>query len=182
MSMFQKLPTYVRINDKKFIINADFRAMIKIEEIIKDSTLEDNQKLINVLKVFYFSDEIFRNEETMTKGLEKLEWFYNCDRKPNKKTTGGSATKVFSYEYDDIYIYSAFLQEYNIDLTTDYVHWWKFRALLDSLKEDNMFVKIKGYRAYSGDDKDMLELKRYWSLPLDEKEEERLNNLYEQLK
>ena len=84
---------------------------------------------------------------------------------------------------DDKYIYSAFKEQYNIDLNSiKYLHWWKFKALLKSLKEDTEFVKIKGYRAYEGKDKNMNELKEYWELPKPSNEKERLNALYETLK
>ena len=48
---------------------------------------------------------------------------------------------------------------FNIDLTKDKVHWWKFKAIMNSLPENTEFVKIIRYRSYSGKDKDMLELK-----------------------
>lgn len=71
---------------------------------------------------------------------------------------------------------------YGIDLACDKVHWWKFKALLKSLKSDVEFVKIQGYRAYTGKDKNMLALRDYWVLPKPVKEEERLNKIYEALK
>lgn len=55
-------------------------------------------------------------------------------------------------------------------------------ALLKSLKDDTQFEKIKGYRAYTGDDKNILNLKKYWELPLPIEEQERLNKVYELLK
>lgn len=78
-------------------------------------------------------------------------------------------------------IFTELFTNYGIDLAYDKVHWWKFKALLKSLKDDTEFVKIKGYRAYTGDDKNMLELKKYWELPLPLEEQERLNKLYEML-
>lgn len=71
---------------------------------------------------------------------------------------------------------------YGIDLAHDKVHWWKFKALLKSLKSDVEFVKIQSYRAYEGKDKNMLELKEYWKLPQPAAEQERLNKIYEVLK
>lgn len=71
---------------------------------------------------------------------------------------------------------------FGIDLAYDKVHWWKFKALLKSLKSDVEFVKIKGYRAYTGNDKNMLELRDYWALPKPADEKERLNKIYEILK
>lgn len=62
------------------------------------------------------------------------------------------------------------------------LHWWKFKALLKSLKDDTEFVKIQGYRSYTGDDKNMKELKDYWELPKPIDEQQRLDCLYESLK
>lgn len=90
--------------------------------------------------------------------------------------------QIYSYEYDDEYIFSAFWQEYRIDLTRDRVHWWKFKALLKSLKDDVQFEKIKSYRAYKGEDKNLKELREYYKLPLPKSEQDRLDALYDTLK
>lgn len=39
-----------------------------------------------------------------------------------KKNRKSSKKHIYSYEYDDEYIYSAFYQEYRIDLAYDKVH------------------------------------------------------------
>ena len=43
-------------------------------------------------------------------------------------------------------------------------------------------MKIKGYRAYTGKDENMLELREYWELPKPVEEQERINKIYEALK
>ena len=43
-------------------------------------------------------------------------------------------------------------------------------------------MKIKGYRAYTGKDKNMLELRDYWELSKPVEEQERINKIYEALK
>lgn len=78
--------------------------------------------------------------------------------------------------------FTVLFTNYGIDLAYDKVHWWKFKALLKSLKDDTEFVKIKGYRAYTGKDKNMLELRDYWELPKPIDEQERINKIYEALK
>ena len=42
--------------------------------------------------------------------------------------------------------------------------------------------EIQSYRSYTGDDKEMKELKSFWELPLDKEEQERLDKLYDMLK
>lgn len=191
MTMFKKLPYFVILQRKKHKINVDFRKMISFEKKLQDKSLDDAEKMAYCIRNFYPDFfylknyiSLLNNKELYKEACDKLIWFYKCGREDyHKKVSGGKAgNQIFDYDFDDEYIYGAFLEQYGIDLTCDVVHWWKFKALLKSLKEDTEFVKIKGYRAYSGDDQNMLELRKYWELPLPKEEQERLDNLYEKLK
>lgn len=65
------------------------------------------------------------------------------------------------------------MDQYGINLQTiPYLHWWEFKALFTGLKEDNLIVKIMGYRAMDLSkikDKDekkyYKKLKRLYALP-----------------
>ena len=62
--------------------------------------------------------------------------------------TQEESKQIYSYEFDDELIYSAFRDQYRINLQTiPYLHWWEFKAMFSGLKEDNLIVKIMGYRA-----------------------------------
>ncbi|MEG0309200.1 MAG: Gp15 family bacteriophage protein [Clostridium sp.] len=80
---------------------------------------------------------------------------HRCDKDiKESKGTGKSATQIYSFEYDDDYLYSAFLDQYGVDLQdVEYLHWWKFKSMFKALKEDNEIVKIMGYRAITIDNK-----------------------------
>lgn len=192
MIMFKRLPYFVFLNNRKYKINVDFRNMISFEQIVQDKTKSKAEKIKKGIQLFYpafYKDIDFyylqRNPKLYQEACDKLVWFYKCGREDYlaKKSTSKSIpiNKIFSYEYDDEYIYSAFYQEYGIDLSYDKVHWWKFKALLKGLKEDVVFEKIIGYRAYTGDDNNMKELKKYYELPLPESEQKRLDAIYESL-
>ena len=191
MIMFNKLPYFVILQGKKYKINVDFRNMISFENMIQDRNVSNSRKIEYALRHFYpafFCEEsyieLLQNVNLYKDACYKLIWFYQCGRKDYHKTgkSNGRSKEIYSYEFDDEYIYGAFYEQYRIDLSCDKLHWWKFRALLKSLKDDTEFVKIKGYRAYSGKDKNMLELKEYWMLPIPGEEKERLNRIYEILK
>lgn len=191
MIMFNKLPYFAILQGKKYKINVDFRNMISFENKMQDNSVDNSEKIKYGLRHFYpaffYLENYFKllqNLELYEEACKKLVWFYKCGRDDYHKTTGktGKNKQIYSYKYDDEYIYGAFYEQYKIDLAYDKVHWWKFKSLLKSLKDDTEFVKIKGYRAYSGKDKNMLELKKYWELPKTVKEEERLNTIYEALK
>ena len=192
MIMFNKLPYFVILKGKKYKINVDFRNMISFENKLQDKSVSNTEKIKYGLRHFYpaFFDLYNYNQLLMIPDLykeacDKLIWFYKCGRDNYHKLNKGNSsnnTQIYSYEYDDEYIYGAFYEQYRIDLTCDQVHWWSFKALLKSLKDDTEFVKIKGYRAYTGKDENMIELKKYWELPLPVEEQERLDKLYEILK
>lgn len=191
MTMFRKLPYFVILQEKKYRINVDFRNMISFENILQDKSVSKTEKIEYGLRHFYpafFSLENYQkllyNPQLYKEACDKLIWFYKCGRDDYHRMGNGKGSnkQIYSYNYDDEYIYGAFYEQYGIDLSYDIVHWWKFKALLKSLKDDTEFVKIKGYRAYTGEDKNMLELKKYWELPLPAEEQERLDRLYEILK
>ena len=66
----------------------------------------------------------------------------------SSKGSYGRNKQIYSYVFDNDLIYSAFKNQYNIDLEEiDYLHWWKFKAMFNGLKADNKIVEIMGYRS-----------------------------------
>lgn len=192
MIMFNKLPYFVILQGKKYKINVDFRNMISFENKVQDKSVDKSEKIKYGLRhfypVFFYTEnynKLLYNPQLYQEACKKLIWFYKCGRDNYHKAKGrgkGNNKQIYSYEFDDEYIYGAFLEQYGIDLSYDKVHWWKFKALLKSLKDDTEFVKIQGYRAYTGKDKNMLELRDYWELPKPIDEQERQNRIFEALK
>ena len=186
MNMFYKLPYFVKIKNKKYAIKTDFRIFAEYEEEMQDRNEENRKKAIaKVLSRFYPAFLEIVENNLLEEAVNQFMWFYECGRKNYHKVKSGKGTKreeIYSFNYDDEYIYSAFYEKYRIDLSRNYVHWWKFQALLKGLGECE-FTKIKGYRAYTGKDKDMLEIKEYWTLPQPnwEEEEKRKASIIEQL-
>lgn len=185
--MYDKLPHFVIIKNERFYINTDYRIFIDFEQEMQE--IETRDAIINVLSKFYPAFFVIMNDkELLQKAIEKFIWFYKCGKEESSKIDNKGKSKPckpFSYKYDDLYIWGAYKQYYNIDLTTAKIHWWKFKAMWLSLPDNAEFNKIKGYRTYTGNDKDLLELKNYYKLPPTEKEindRMRLDNLYEQLK
>lgn len=192
MNMFKKLPYFVILQGKKYKINVDFRNMISFENIVQDKSVDKSKKIEYGLRHFYpafFYEknyyELLMNAQLYEEACEKLIWFYKCGREDYHKGKGSKKItnkQIYSYDYDDEYIYGAFYEKYNIDLAYNKVHWWKFKALFKSLENNTEFVKIMSYRSYTGKDKNMLELKDYWTLPVSIQEQERVNKIYESLK
>ncbi|MGN9161215.1 bacteriophage Gp15 family protein [Clostridium sulfidigenes] len=139
------LPKEVNIEGEDYKINSDFRTSILFELLMQDSSISEEDKIIQALELYY---PILPKD--LNQAIEKILWFYRCgkDEVETKNKGTGKSTNVYSYDYDDDYIYSAFLDQYGVDLQdVNYLHWWKFKAMFKSLKEDNEIVKIMGYRA-----------------------------------
>ena len=140
------LPKEVTIDNKEYKINSDFRTSILFELLMQDSSIREEDKVLMALQLYY--PQIPMN---INGAIEKMIWFYRCGKDISKSKGNGkgkSVTQIYSFEYDDDYIYAAFMDQYNIDLQDiDYLHWWKFKAMFKGLKEDNEIVKIMGYRS-----------------------------------
>lgn len=140
------LPKKVVIEGNEYDINSDFRYGILFELLMQDNNIYDEDKIIKALELYY--PVIPQN---INEAIEKMLWFYKCGKdvvSSKGKSKGKGINSIYSFEHDDDYIYSAFMSQYSIDLQDiKYLHWWKFKALFKSLKEDNEIVKIMGYRS-----------------------------------
>jgi hypothetical protein len=128
--------------------NTDFRTSMLFEMLMQDRNIRKKNKIIQAIKLYYPDVGQITDYE---KAVEDILWFYRCGKElanSNNVSAENKSKQVYSYEFDDNYIYSAFLQQYNVDLQdTEYLHWWKFRAMFDGLSKETKIVEIMGYRA-----------------------------------
>ena len=82
--------------------------------LLKDSDIPITDKVGRLTEI------IFPTVPSDEKLWEFILWFYKCGREPPKaKMKSGKAKKqtaVYSFEYDDGYIFAAFMEVYGIDL------------------------------------------------------------------
>lgn len=175
--LIDKLSTIIknRVGDIEF--NTDFRIGMLFEMLMQDRNIDKQVKVIQAINLYYPHPEQIKDFE---KAFNDIIWFYTCGKSEinvNTQDNQGKETKmkkfnsqkderIYDYEYDDGYIYSAFLQQYGIDLQEiKYLHWWKFKSLFDSLNKDTKIVEIMEYRAIDlGKIKDKEEKNRYKKL------------------
>lgn len=130
--------------------DTDFRTSILFELLMQREDIKIKLKVRKTLELYYPDLSQISDLET---ALKDIMWFYQCGKEKktshkNKKINNGKKDYIYSYEYDADYIYSAFMQQYKMDLTEiEYLHWWKFRALFEGLNKDTKIVEIMGYRA-----------------------------------
>lgn len=184
-NMFNKLPHFVFLEKEKYYINTDYRIFIDLEQEMQGT---NQRKAINkCLSRFYpaFLDIIEKN--LLNEAVDKFIWFYKCGKtdveitQSNKKN---STMRIYDYNYDSDLIWGAYKSQYNVELDTIHLHWWKFKAMWNSLPSTCEFSKIRGYRSYNGKDKELLELKELYKLPPTEfeiDEQKRHQKIFEEL-
>lgn len=136
-----------RIGEIEF--NTDFRISIMFELLMQDNTISQENKIAQALKLYYPN---FTQITDFNKAIEDIVWFYRCGKElanSNKKSESRNKEKqIYSYEFDDTHIYTAFMRQYGKDLQDiEYLHWWKFRAMFEDLDESTKMAQIMSYRA-----------------------------------
>lgn len=145
--ILDKLPLHTSDGLK---IRTNFRESIKFELLMQDRNVSDEDKIKMALNLYYCEPQKIQNIE---QAIKNILWFYKCGKEDknvdkNNEENNIKNKQIYSYEFDAEYIYSAFMEQYNIDLSNiEYLHWWKFRALFSCLNESVLFTKIMGYRA-----------------------------------
>lgn len=132
----------------KIDFDTNFRIGIAFEIMMQNPKYSMQAKTYQALRLFY--PEMNKIKDTK-KAIDDIIWFYSCGRseeKTSQKSKKSKNKQIYSYEFDNDLIYSAFKNQYNVDLEEiEYLHWWKFRAMFNGLKSDNRIVEIMGYRA-----------------------------------
>lgn len=158
-----------KITPNNYKINTSYKQGIKFELLMQDNELQKEEKVMLALALFYDKKEInqIKTPEELQKRINDILWFYKCNKieQNNKGVNARKEKQIYSYEFDADKIYSAFMQQYNVDLQKTDLHWWQFRSMFESLTDKTQIVEIMSYRAIDlSKIKDKEEKKRYKEL------------------
>lgn len=144
------LPKSICVDGREYGIRWDYRTWMHFDHI-RECGSDDGRKIIMMLQLCYI-----HIPENIEEAVNKMLWFYRCgedeekEEKKQRYQRRNSKEPAFSFSQDEAYIYSAFKEQYGIDLTeTKDLHWWKFMSLFESLGEDTKMSKIMYYRKAS---------------------------------
>lgn len=186
-------PKFVKIENKKYKINTDFRNAIECNDIANDDTIGDYERALAIIYKLYGEDGLndFENHERL---LELGRKFLSCGVEVDVKSNS-EPDMDFSQDMD--YIEASFMSDYNIDLTATDMHWWKFYNLINGLSNSEfgnccVLNRVRNLRNYDTKDiKDPKELekirkakeqvalkKKVIKSDLTEKQKENIDNFY----
>ncbi len=186
--LLDKLPQFTQNGLK---LRTDFRESIKFELLMQDNKIKEKDKIMYALNLYYYDTTKIKD---IKQAINDILWFYRCgkeieNKEDNENNEKEKTKQIYSYEFDDEYIYSSFLEYYGIDLNSiKYLHWWKFKALFNGLGEKTKIVEIMAYRSINISkikDKEMRKhykkMKQIYALPDMRSEEEKESDFAESL-
>lgn len=146
------LPEYICVDNKRYPIRTDFRVWLEFYSIMSGN-LSTQQKISAVFRVCFDSKALKILPKPDFQTLSALFSFYNCNNDIKTSVNTQKTEKVFCFTKDAELIYSAFLQEYSIDLlSVPYLHWFCFCALFKGLGENTRLMRILSLRSIRLDD------------------------------
>ena len=123
-------PQYVKINDKKYKINTDFRIAIRCNKIAEDEEIDGYEKSLAIIYLL-FGDDGLNDKFNYEKLLELARKYLACGKEIKEED---NQKKDMDYIEDEGLIRSSFQFDYKYDpYDEEYVHWWKFYNDLSNL-------------------------------------------------
>lgn len=155
-------PEYVRVDDKKYKINTDFRVAIECQSISTDDNIGNYERALAIIYKL-FGDEGINTPSHYEKLLELATKYLSCGKEIENND---NEEPDMDFIQDMDYIEASFLSDYNIELANIKMHWWKFYNLINGLSNSEMgnccvLNRVRNLRNFDTKDiKDAKELER----------------------
>ena len=127
-------PKYVRIDDKEYAINTDFRIAIECNQIAEDTSIGDFERALAIIYKL-FGETGIKAQDDYVRLLELAIKYLSCGK---EVVSGNNEEPDMDFIEDMDYIEASFMSDYNIDLSKEEMHWWKFYKLINGLSNSEM--------------------------------------------
>lgn len=184
----EQLNNKITFKNIDFMLDLSFDVVLDINNLYKEDTLGEIEKLDIALKMLIINCEDI-NKLKIEEGSELLKLIFNTFINPDNKKSNNKE-KLVDFEQDGEFIYSSFFMCYGIDLINQQgkLDWRKFIALFQGLSEKTKIKEIMSIRGrkipiptkYNQEEINSLrELKAYYFLENAEEDyQESLNKLF----
>ena len=126
-----KYPEYVKVNDRLYKINTDFRVAIRCNEVAQDESIGNFERALAVIYLLF--EDGLDNPDDYDGLLEKAQKYLSCG-----KELENDGEPDMDYVEDMDYIEASFMSDFHIDLSNEQMHWWKFNTLMNGLSNSEM--------------------------------------------
>lgn len=154
-------------------IPVELKPKLALAKLTDDVTFKD----MDTRQALAIYADIFEKHIQVTRAIDEVDRYDiegNVLPKKTKDAQDYDDKPLFNIKYDGEYIFSSFMQAYNIDLIEQQgkLHWQKFNALLSGLPDGTKFVEVMKIRAWkpskgesSKEKQKMRELQEQYALP-----------------
>lgn len=141
--LLSRLPDTIKVGNKLYKINADYRTGVKIILAMEDANLTDREKQVVLVSLLY-KETPKDFAEAVLQGVK----FLNCGSQSVDENKGQDSRRLYSFAHDDKYIFSGVDRVLNGRLSRgEDVHWWEFVMAFMELPEDCTMSKIIYFRS-----------------------------------
>ena len=126
-------PEYIKVGNKKYKINTDFRTAIECNIIATDNTIGDYERALAIIYKL-FGDEGLNDKQNYEQLLKLAQKYLSCGK--DLENTNEKPDMDYVQDYD--YIKTSFRSDYGINLDKENMHWWEFFNLLNGLSNNEM--------------------------------------------
>ena len=138
-----RLPVHLEVCGARWPINPDFRLMVELESAVTSPDGLHADTLEDLLTSFYPQGL----PPDLEGSVDGMLWFYRCGKEEAEGENAAlGKARAYDFEQDAEALYTSFLQAFQVDLTTDSVHWWRFRRLMFGLPAETPFAQRLHYR------------------------------------
>lgn len=127
-------PDRVDVNGVEYPVHTDFRLILRILATIDDLTFSWRERQALSLSLFFYSEQAPKDSDAAYRSMIEFIQMYRDDSeymvKPEKPIM-----EPYDFQFDSQWIYSAFLQQYGIDLNKASMHWFRFMILFEDLND-----------------------------------------------
>lgn len=176
---YEKFPDYITVDGRDYQVITDYREWIKFSDMLK-SDIPVALKIEFLSEMFLNSVPDIYSENGLEATINGITQFLIMDGTDfpleDENERDEHSNKGIYYDYDAPFIIASFLRDYRIDLLEiPYLHWWKFRMLLNGLDEKSQIKDRIYYRTVDlqnikdkEERKRILQIRRRISLPDEE--------------
>ena len=144
-----RYPSKVKIEDREYEINTDFRVAIECNQIALDDKISDFERALAIIYKLYGEKGLNANSD-LNRLLELGQKYLSCGKEVENKE---NEEPDMDFVQDMDYIEASFMSDYNIDLSSTQMHWWKFYNLINGLSNSEMgsccvLNRVRNLRTY----------------------------------
>lgn len=141
--MFLNNPEFVKVNNKKYKINTDYRVALKCDEIARDKSISDYERSLAIIYLLY-GDNGLEDKENYEQLINLAIKYLSC----GQEVEDTNEKPDMDFEQDMSLIKASFKSDYGIILNDENMHWWDFYMYLNGLTEKCILNRVRELRTY----------------------------------